>query len=137
MEHFQEGFKIEKCLNKTTSQANSKLVYFYEFKKIYIDGVILQCNSSFGLYVKEETDEMIINNKGERVPNTHLGRQKLHYPISLYFKSSQISSITLVAIASELCLILPFSTVDRFLWINFMPSSFTFDTSCSINSQPS
>lgn len=78
---------VDKCLNKTTSQANSRLVYFYEFKKIYIDGVELQCTSSFGIYVKEEIDEMIVNKKGIRVQNTHLGRQKLHYPISLYFKS--------------------------------------------------
>lgn len=82
---------IDKCLNKTTSQANSKLVYFYEFKKIYIDGVELQCDSSFGIYVKEEIDEMIINKKGKRVQNTHLGRQKIHYPISLYFKSYEFN----------------------------------------------
>lgn len=78
---------IDKCLNKTTSQANSKLVYFYEFKKIYIDGIELKCDASFGIYVKEETDRFIINKNGDKVPNTHLGRQKLHYPISLHFNS--------------------------------------------------
>lgn len=78
---------IDKCLNKTTSQANSKLVYFYEFNNIYIDGIKLSCDSSFGMYIKEEIDEMIINKKGKKVPNTHLGRQKLHYPISLHFNS--------------------------------------------------
>ena len=78
---------INKCLNKTTSQANSKLVYFYEFKEIYIDNIKLNCDSSFALYVKEEIDEIIINKKGKPVPNTHLGRQKLHYPISLHFNA--------------------------------------------------
>ena len=79
---------VDKCLNKTTSQANSKLVYFFEFNNILIDGVKLNCDSSFGIYIKEEIDSMIINKKGKRVKNTHLGRRKLHYPISLYFKSS-------------------------------------------------
>ena len=78
---------IDRCLNKTTAQANSKLVYFYEFKTIFLDGVRLQCDSSFGIYVKEEIDTMITDRKGKRVPNTHLGRQKLHYPISLHFNS--------------------------------------------------
>lgn len=78
---------INKCLNKTTSQANSKLVALYEFKNIYLDGVKLNTDSSFCLYIKEETDEIIINKQGQRVKNTHLGRQKLHYPMSLKHKS--------------------------------------------------
>ena len=78
---------INKCLNKTTSQANSKLVALYEFKNIYIDGVKLNTDSSFCLYIKEETDKMIRNKQGKLVPNTHLGRQKLHYPMSLKHKS--------------------------------------------------
>lgn len=79
---------INKCLNRTTSQARSKLLYFYEFKKLYFDGIALKCNSSFGIYVKEEIDRIITNNRGQRVQNTHFGRQKLHYPISLCFKSN-------------------------------------------------
>lgn len=78
---------IEKCLTKTTSKANSKLVYFYEFKTIYLDGVKLNCDSSFGIYVKEEIDKQISNKKGKMVTNTHLGRQKLHYPMSLNYNS--------------------------------------------------
>ena len=78
---------IDKCLNKTTSQANSKLIDFYEFKEIYFDGIKLECDASFGIYIKEEIDQFIINKKGKKVTNTHLGRQKLHYPISLHYNS--------------------------------------------------
>lgn len=78
---------LRKCLNKTTSKANSKILYFYEFHNIFLDGVKLNCGSSFGMYVKEEIDEYIINKEGKKVLNTHLGRQKLHYPITLSFKS--------------------------------------------------
>lgn len=75
------------CLNKTTSQANSKLVKFFEFSNLFIDGIKLECDSSFGIYIKEETDEFIIDKKGKRTINTHLGRRKLHYPISLLYKA--------------------------------------------------
>ncbi len=78
---------IKNCLNKTTSQASSKLLYFFEFKEICFDGIKLDCKSSFGMYVKEEIDKFIINKKGKKVHNTHLGRQKLHYPISLHYNS--------------------------------------------------
>lgn len=81
---------IDKCLNKTTSQANSKIDYFFEFKKLFLDGQPLDTNKSFGIYVKEEIDEFIIDKKGKRVKNTHLGRQKLHYPISLKYFSQGI-----------------------------------------------
>lgn len=82
---------IDKCLNKTTSQASSKIDYFFEFKKILIDGKVLDTDKSFGMYVKEEIDEYITNKKGEIVKNTHLGRQKLHYPISLSYQSLGIN----------------------------------------------
>lgn len=78
---------VDKCLNKTTSQANSKLINFYEFNEIYFDGIKLECEVSFGIYIKEEIDQFIINKKGKKVQNTHLGRQKLHYPISLHYNS--------------------------------------------------
>ena len=78
---------VNKCLNKTTSQANSKLVALYEFSNILLDGVKLNTSSSFCLYIKEETDQIIRNKQGKLVENTHLGRQKLHYPLSLKHKS--------------------------------------------------
>lgn len=76
-----------KCLNKTTSKANTTLVELYEFKNIYLDGKKLETDSSFALYIKEETDEFIKNRQGKMVLNTHLGRKKLHYPMSLMHKS--------------------------------------------------
>lgn len=82
---------INKCLNKTTSQANSKIDYFFEFKKILIDGVPLKTDKSFGIYVKEEIDMFIKNKEGKMVRNTHLGRQKLHYPISLHYHDKNIN----------------------------------------------
>lgn len=81
---------INKCLNKTTSQANSKIDYFFEFKTILMDGVPLKIDKSFGIYVKEEIDDIIKNKHGKMVKNTHLGRQKLHYPIGLRYKGQGI-----------------------------------------------
>ncbi len=85
------GELIEKCLNKTTSQANSKIDYFFEFKSIFIDGIPLKIDKSFGIYVKEKIDSFIKNKQGKMVPNTHLGRQKLHYPISLHYQGQGIN----------------------------------------------
>jgi len=80
---------IDKCTNKTTSQANSRIPYFFCFKNLYLDGVPLNTEYSFGLYIKEETDKFIINKKNRRVPNTHLGRRKLHYPITLHYRDDK------------------------------------------------
>ena len=78
---------LSKCLRNTTSQAKSVINHFFEFKSLLLDGVKLNCASSFGMYIKEETDEFIIKRDGTRDRNTHLGRMKLHYPITLKFKS--------------------------------------------------
>ena len=74
---------IDNCLPKTTSEAESKLVCFFVFNKFSVDGTPFDSNSSFAMYVKEETSSMIIKRDGTRVPNSHLGRQKIHYPITL------------------------------------------------------
>ena len=78
---------LEKCLRRTTSQARSRINNFFEFKNLMLDGVTLNCTSSFGMYIKEEIDEFIIKRDGTKDKNSHLGRMKLHYPISLKFKS--------------------------------------------------
>ena len=75
------------CLKKNTSQANAAIDYFYEFKSILLDGVKVNTSSSFGMYVKRETDKVILRRDGTSGPNTHYGRLKLHYPITLKFKS--------------------------------------------------
>ena len=84
---FLPDMLLERCLRNTTSQAKSKINQFFEFKNLKLDGLDLQCQSSFAMYIKEEIDEYIVNREGKRVRNTHYGRQKLHYPISLKFKS--------------------------------------------------
>lgn len=77
----------DKCLRKTTSSAESKIVYFYEFSKFSLDGVEFEADSSFAMYVKEETSREIEKRDGTKTSNTHFGRQKLHYPISLQHKT--------------------------------------------------
>lgn len=77
----------DKCLSKTTSKAESKIVYFYAFSKFSLDGAPFDADASFAMYVKEEISPTIIDRDGTIIENTHLGRQKLHYPISLNYKS--------------------------------------------------
>lgn len=78
---------MDKCLIKTTSKADCKIIYFYIFSKFSLDGVPFDVDASFAMYVKEEISLQIKQREGEIVNNTHLGRQKLHYPISLFYKS--------------------------------------------------
>jgi hypothetical protein len=78
---------VKRCTPKTTSKAKSNIVHFYEFKKLLVDGVPLHANASFGMYVKEETDSLILSRTGQMVTNTHKGRLKLHYPMGLLFKA--------------------------------------------------
>ncbi len=40
-------------------------------------------DASFAMYVKQETSEQITTRDGKTAPNTHFGREKLHYPKSL------------------------------------------------------
>lgn len=71
-----------KCLPKTTSKASGIVVHFYVFSKFTLDGVSFNVDSSFAMYVKEETSESIVQRNGVTTANTHFGRQKLHYPIA-------------------------------------------------------
>ena len=70
---------------KTTSKASSIIVGFFVFSKFALDGKPFEANRSFAMYVKKETSENIIQRNGEITGNTHLGREKLHYPISLSY----------------------------------------------------
>ena len=58
---------IDCCTKKTTSKANCRINHFYEFKRIMLDGKDLDSAFSFGIYVKEETDEKIKDRKGKIV----------------------------------------------------------------------
>ncbi len=81
----------DKCLKTTTSQANSIINYFFEFRNLYIDWVKLNTKSSFWIYIKEEVDKYIKDRKRRLVSNTHLWRKKLHYPISLKHMSDWLN----------------------------------------------
>lgn len=74
---------IDKCLRKTTSKSSSTIVYFFVFTKFSVDGVPFNVDASFAMYVKQETSEQITTRDGKTAPNTHFGREKLHYPKSL------------------------------------------------------
>lgn len=78
---------LGKCLSKTTSKANTKLIELYEFRNIYLDGKKLDTNASFCIYIKEEIDQTTKSRKGQTITNVHFGRQKLHYPTSLKHKT--------------------------------------------------
>lgn len=78
---------MNKCLAKTTSQANAEIVYFCVFSKFALDGVPFEVNASFAMYVKKETDARITMRDGETTENTHLGREKLHYPKTLFYST--------------------------------------------------
>ena len=86
IESLPEYLKV-KCMPKTTSQASSKIVGFYIFSKFALDGVEFEVDSTFAMYVKEETSEFIVKRDGSMGVNTHIGRQKLHYPMSLIYVS--------------------------------------------------
>ena len=73
----------DKCLKQTTSYASGKIVGFYVFSKFSLDGIPFEADSSFAMYIKEETSEYIVKRDGTKTANTHLGRKKLHYPLSL------------------------------------------------------
>lgn len=75
---------VKKCLSKTTSQAEAKVVYIFVFKKILLDGKPLDCECSFAIYIKEEISEYIKRKSDGKIgKNTHFGRKKLHYPQTL------------------------------------------------------
>lgn len=76
---------IDKCLKKTTSDAEGKLEYFYKFDNIYYDNKKLNTNASFAMFVKKEISTFIINREGKKVLNTHNGRLMLRYPTTFKY----------------------------------------------------
>lgn len=75
---------IENCTKNSKSGNNIDDVFVFD--NILIDGVKLETNYQFVMYIKRETDKMIRRQNGTMGENTHLGRLKLHYPISLSYK---------------------------------------------------
>lgn len=76
---------IHQC--QSASHSGNSIDNVFVFSNILLDGVKLNTNSQFAMYFKRETDEFITKLNGIKTPNTHLGRIKLHYPITFSFKS--------------------------------------------------
>jgi len=76
---------IDLC--QRNSKSENIIQDIFIFSNIYVDGRKLNTNYQFLMYIKKETAEMIKNLKGNLTKNTHLGRLKLHYPISFSYKS--------------------------------------------------
>lgn len=75
----------KQCIRKTTGTGDTELDSLYIFDNIQIDGKKLKTKFSFAFYIKKETSKYIVDRKGNRVINTHYGRLKLHYPITLKY----------------------------------------------------
>ena len=69
------------------SKSGNVIDDIFVFDKIYIDGQELNTDCQFAMYTKRETDEIITRADGSRGINTHFGRVKLHYPISMKYKA--------------------------------------------------
>ena len=73
------------CLRQTTSKAPTKLVNFYVFSNFAVDGVPFEAEASFAMCIKEETAGEISKRDSKTGTNTHIGRQMLHYQVSLNY----------------------------------------------------
>lgn len=62
------------------SRAEAKITNVYVFDKLSVNGCRIESNTSFAMYVREETKEGYI----------HCGRRKLHYPISLKYSDEEV-----------------------------------------------
>ncbi len=76
---------IHQC--QSASHSGNIIDNVFVFTNLLLDGVKLNTNSQFAMYFKRETDEYITKLDGTTTSNTHLGRIKLHYPITFSFKS--------------------------------------------------
>ena len=62
------------------SRAEAKITSVFVFDKLTANGIPVQCDTSFCVYIREETG----------TGNVHLGRQKVHYPTSLNYSDLDI-----------------------------------------------
>lgn len=73
---------------QSASHSGNNIDNVFVFDNILLDGEKLNTTFQFAMYFKRETDEYIRSIKnGKRIKNTHLGRIKLHYPITFSFKT--------------------------------------------------
>lgn len=62
------------------SRAEAKITRVFVFDKLTANGMPVQCDASFCIYIREETGS----------ENVHFGRQKVHYPTSLSYSDIDI-----------------------------------------------
>lgn len=62
------------------SRAEAIIPKVYTFNKLLVNGKKIENAPSFCMYIREETDP----------ENVHCGRQKIHYPLSLYFMDENV-----------------------------------------------
>lgn len=62
------------------SRAEAKITNAYVFDKVSVNGVSVETDASYCIYVREETSPQ----------NVHFGRQKVHYPQVLKFDNDEI-----------------------------------------------
>lgn len=77
------------------SRAEAKIVKAFVFDKIKVNGIPVECNFSYCIYIREETDPN----------NVHCGRQKVHYPQILEYEDEDLSinnNIVIKAVSSVL-----------------------------------
>lgn len=72
-----EGLALHLLSN---SRAEAKIVQAFLFDNISVNGISVNCQSSFCVYIREEIDPN----------NVHCGRQKVHYPQKLKYEDSNI-----------------------------------------------
>ncbi len=65
----------------SNSRAEAKIVQAFLFDNISVNGIPVNCQSSFCVYIREEIDPN----------NVHYGRQKVHYPQKLKYEDANIS----------------------------------------------
>ncbi len=88
---FSKDRLIDHILSK--SRAAAKITDVFVFDNISVNGISVNCEESFCIYIREETDPQ----------NVHCGRQKVHYPPSLKYSDSdtEINNRKVIEAVSE------------------------------------
>ncbi len=68
------------------SKATCEITDLFVFDKLLLDGNVLNTGCQYAMYIKKEVDR-IKRHAGVLRDNIHFGRLKLHYPISLKYKT--------------------------------------------------
>lgn len=62
------------------SRVEAIITDVFVFDSITVNGLAVECGSSFCIYIREETN----------LQSIHCGRQKIHYPVSLKYSDSDV-----------------------------------------------